>query len=79
MKNNILFNKLVKFVDGEVSFEPKAKKQEEERREITHKEKNISERLIKLNDIARRQMNLLQNNRNINELEKLQEKVNMNN
>ena len=44
MKNNILFNKLVKFVDGEVSFEPKAKKQEEERREITHKEKNISER-----------------------------------
>ena len=44
-------------------------------------ESNIpqGERLIKLNDIARRQMNLLQNNRNINELEKLQEQVNMNN
>ena len=43
MKNNILLTKLVKFVDGEVSFEPKAKKQEV-RRESTHKEKTIAER-----------------------------------
>lgn len=35
-----------------------------------------SERLIKLNESARRQMKLLQNNKNIHELEKLQDKAN---
>ena len=41
-------------------------------------ENNISqrERLIRLNKSARRQMNVLQNNKNISELEKLQEQVN---
>lgn len=37
-----------------------------------------SERLIRLNSSARRQMKTLQNNKNISELEKLQEKVNNN-
>jgi len=35
-----------------------------------------SERLIRLNNSARRQMKALQNNKNIQELEKLQEQVN---
>jgi len=41
-------------------------------------ENNIpqSERLIRLNNSARRQMKVLQNNKNIHELEKLQEQVN---
>ena len=41
-------------------------------------ENNIpqSERLIRLNNSAKRQMKLLQNNKNIYELEKLQEQVN---
>ena len=41
-------------------------------------ENNISqsERLIRLNNSARRQMKSLQNNKNLNELEKLQEQVN---
>ena len=41
-------------------------------------ENNIpqSERLIRLNNSARRQMRILQNNKNINELEKLQKQVN---
>ena len=41
-------------------------------------ENNIpqSERLIRLNNSARRQMKSLQNNKNIHELEKLQEQVN---
>jgi len=44
-------------------------------------ENNIpqSERLIRLNNSARRQMRILQNNKNINELEKLQEQVNKEN
>ena len=43
MKNNILFAKLVKFIEGEVSFEPKVKVSEP-RRETDHKEKTIAER-----------------------------------
>ena len=43
MKNNILFKKLVKFVDGEVSFEPKAETQET-RRETDHVEKSVAAR-----------------------------------
>ena len=41
-------------------------------------ENNIpqSERLVRLNNSARRQMKILQNNKNIHELEKLQEQVN---
>lgn len=41
-------------------------------------ENNVSqsERLIRLNNSARRQMKILQNNKNIHELEKLQEQVN---
>lgn len=41
-------------------------------------ENNIpqSERLVRLNNSARRQMRILQNNKNIHELEKLQEQVN---
>lgn len=35
-----------------------------------------SERLIRLNNSAKRQMKTLQNNKNIHELEKLQEQVN---
>jgi len=35
-----------------------------------------SERLIRLNNSARRQMKALQNNKNIQELEKLQEQMN---
>ena len=44
-------------------------------------ENNIpqSERLIRLNNSARRQMRVLQNNKNINELEKLQDQVNKEN
>ena len=43
MKNNSFFSKLTRFVDGDVSFEPKAK-EAEVRRESGHKEKTIAER-----------------------------------
>ena len=43
MKNNRFITALVRFMDGEVSFEPKAK-ETQQRRESNHKEKTIAER-----------------------------------
>ena len=43
MKNNRFISALVRFMDGEVSFEPKVK-ETQQRRESDHKEKTIAER-----------------------------------
>ena len=43
MKNNRFISALVRFMDGDVSFEPKAK-ETENRRDYGHKEKTIAER-----------------------------------
>ena len=49
MKNNSFFSKIKRFVDGEVSFEPKVK-EKEERRPSNHKEKSIAERYVAWHD-----------------------------
>lgn len=49
MKNNRLFTLLRRFVDGEVSFEPKPK-QAEQRRPSSHREKTVAERYVKWHD-----------------------------
>ena len=49
MTNKSFLNKLTKFIDGDVSFEPKTKSKEE-RRPSNHKEKTVAERYFRWND-----------------------------